>query len=235
MYRVAIVEDEESYRSQIYDYICQYGQEHQLTFDITSYSDGAQIVADREKKFDLIFFDIEMKEVNGMEAAEKIRERDENVAMIFITNMAQYAIEGYSVGTLDFVLKPIDYYGFSLRLGRALGRVKKKETTEVVINNGGNIRRLDSGDIWYVEIENRILYFHTASGEFSMRGTMANAEEMLRDYHFVKCNHWYLVNLKYVTEIQDNIVVVADNRLEISRRNKTAFIKAVTDYIGGGL
>lgn len=89
MYRVAIVEDEESYRSQIYDYICQYGQEHQLTFDITSYSDGAQIVADREKKFDLIFFDIEMKEVNGMEAAEKIRERDENVAMIFITNTAQ--------------------------------------------------------------------------------------------------------------------------------------------------
>ena len=66
-----------------------------------------------------------------------------------------------------------------------------------------------------------------------MRGTMQKAEEMLRDYHFVKCNHWYLVNLKYVTEIQDNIVMVAGNPLEISRRNRTAFVRAVTDYIGG--
>lgn len=234
MYRIAIVEDEKSYSDQVQEYVWQYGKENSLTFEVQTYSDGKEIAEDLQSTYDIIFFDIEMKEMNGMEAASAIRQRDENVVIVFITNMAQYAIEGYSVGAFDFVLKPIDYYGFSFRLRRALERVKKKETLEVVVNTGKGIKRLDSGNIWYVEIDNRILYFHTKEGEYSMRGTMQSAEQMLRKYHFVKCNHWYLVNLKFVTEIRDNIVVVAGNQLEISRRNKTTFIRAVTDYIGGG-
>lgn len=234
MYRIAIVEDEKSYSDQVQEYVQKYGEENGLTFEIQTYSDGQKIADDEKNHYDIIFFDIEMKTMNGMEAASVIRGRDENVVIVFITNMAQYAIEGYSVGAFDFVLKPIDYYSFSFRLSRALERVKKKETLEVVVNTAKGIKRLDSGKIWYVEIDNRILYFHTKEGQYSMRGTMQSAEEMLRDYHFVKCNHWYLVNLKFVTEIRDNVVIVAGNQLEISRRNKTSFIRAVTDYIGGG-
>ena len=122
MYRVAIVEDEAGYREQVRDYIEKYGEEHHLTFEIVMYEDGREIVEDGEHVFDIIFFDIEMEEMNGMEAAGAIRQRDENVVIVFITNMAQYAIEGYSVGALDFVLKPIDYYGFSFRMTRALER-----------------------------------------------------------------------------------------------------------------
>jgi DNA-binding LytR/AlgR family response regulator len=75
-----------------------------------------------------------------------------------------------------------------------------------------------------------MLHYHTKEGEVVVRGTMQSAEESLKDYHFTKCNHWYLVNLKYVSEIQEQLVFVADAKLEISRRNKTAFTKAVTDY-----
>lgn len=234
MYRIAIVEDEKSYSDQVRDYIEKYGKEYDLNFEIQVYDDGIEIAQDLQNAYDIIFFDIEMKQMDGMKAASVIRQRNENVVIVFITNMAQYAIQGYSVGAFDFVLKPIEYYGFAFRLGRALERVKKRETLEIVVNTAHGIRRLDSGEIWYVEIDNRILYFHTKEGSYSMRGTMQNAEEMLRDYHFVKCNHWYLVNLKYVTEIRDNIVIVAGNQLEVSRRNKTAFIRAVTEYIGGG-
>lgn len=103
------------------------------------------------------------------------------------------------------------------------------------MTTAGGIKKLDSGNIYYVEIENRFLHYHTTEGEYMQRGTMQSAEEMLRDYHFVKCNHWYLVNLKYVTGIEDNVVCVAGSRLEISRRNRAHFLKEVTDYIGGGL
>ena len=177
-----------------------------------------------------------MTQLNGMDAAKVIRERDVNVVMVFITNMAQYAIEGYEVGALDFVLKPIDYYGFSFRLARALGRVQKKQgNLEFAINTPGGIKKLNSNDIYYIEIENRFLVYHTAEGDFSQRGTLQSAEEMFQNYHFVKCNHWYLVNLKYVTEIEENIVHVAGSRLEISRRNRAHFLKEVTEYIGGGM
>ena len=149
--------------------------------------------------------------------------------------MAQYAIEGYEVGALDFVLKPIDYYGFAFRLERAIGRVQgKRDNLEFAINTQGGMKKLNSNDIYYIEIENRFLHYHTAEGEFAQRGTLQSAEEMFKDYHFVKCNHWYLVNLKYVTEIEDNVVHVAGAQLEISRRNRAHFLKEVTDYIGGG-
>ena len=235
MYRIAVVEDEQQYRDEVCQYIEQYATEHQLKFDVTTYTDGQEIVDDVQKHYDIIFFDIEMTQLNGMDAAKVIRERDVNVVMVFITNMAQYAIEGYEVGALDFVLKPIDYYGFSFRLARALGRVQKKQgNLEFAINTPGGIKKLNSNDIYYIEIENRFLVYHTAEGDFSQRGTLQSAEEMFQNYHFVKCNHWYLVNLKYVTEIEENIVHVAGSRLEISRRNRAHFLKEVTEYIGGG-
>lgn len=236
MYRIAVVEDEQQYRDEVCQYIEQYATEHQLKFDVTTYTDGQEIVDDVQKHYDIIFFDIEMTQLNGMDAAKAIRERDVNVVMVFITNMAQYAIEGYEVGALDFVLKPIDYYGFSFRMARALGRVQKKQgNLEFAINTPGGIKKLDSNDIYYIEIENRFLVYHTAEGDFSQRGTLQSAEEMFQNYHFVKCNHWYLVNLKYVTEIEENIVHVAGSRLEISRRNRAHFLKEVTEYIGGGM
>lgn len=236
MYRIAVVEDEQQYRDEVCQYIEQYATEHQLKFDVTTYTDGQEIVDDVQKHYDIIFFDIEMTQLNGMDAAKAIRERDVNVVMVFITNMAQYAIEGYEVGALDFVLKPIDYYGFSFRLARALGRVQKKQgNLEFAINTPGGIKKLNSNDIYYIEIENRFLVYHTAEGDFSQRGTLQSAEEMFQNYHFVKCNHWYLVNLKYVTEIEENIVHVAGSRLEISRRNRAHFLKEVTEYIGGGM
>ena len=236
MYRIAVVEDEQQYRDEVCQYIEQYATEHQLKFDVTTYTDGQEIVDDVQKHYDIIFFDIEMTQLNGMDAAKVIRERDVNVVMVFITNMAQYAIEGYEVGALDFVLKPIDYYGFSFRLARALGRVQKKQgNLEFAINTPGGIKKLNSNDIYSIEIENRFLVYHTAEGDFSQRGTLQSAEEMFQDYHFVKCNHWYLVNLKYVTEIEENIVHVAGSRLEISRRNRAHFLKEVTEYIGGGM
>ena len=236
MYRIAVVEDEQQYRDEVCQYIEQYATEHQLKFDVTTYTDGQEIVDDVQKHYDIIFFEIEMTQLNGMDAAKVIRERDVNVVMVFITNMAQYAIEGYEVGALDFVLKPIDYYGFSFRLARALGRVQKKQgNLEFAINTPGGIKKLNSNDIYYIEIENRFLVYHTAEGDFSQRGTLQSAEEMFQNYHFVKCNHWYLVNLKYVTEIEENIVHVAGSRLEISRRNRAHFLKEVTEYIGGGM
>lgn len=236
MYRIAVVEDEQQYRDEVCQYIEQYATEHQLKFDVTTYTDGQEIVDDVQKHYDIIFFDIEMTQLNGMDAAKVIRERDADVVMVFITNMAQYAIEGYEVGALDFVLKPIDYYGFSFRLARALGRVQNKQgNLEFAINTPGGIKKLNSNDIYYIEIENRFLVYHTAEGDFSQRGTLQSAEEMFQNYHFVKCNHWYLVNLKYVTEIEENIVHVAGSRLEISRRNRAHFLKEVTEYIGGGM
>ena len=233
MYRIAIVEDEKEFQEQLQEYLKQYELENNVVFQIDVFDDGSDILEHYQNNYDMVLLDIEMPTISGMDAAERIRAMDEEVVLMFITNMAQYAIRGYSVGALDFVMKPITYYTFSLKMTRALKRVQKKIFPPVVLNLVDGIKTLEVKQIYYVEVQNRMLHYYTEEGEVIVRGTLQSVEEMLKPYPFAKCNHWYLVNLEHVKEVAKNMVLVGPYELEISRRNKTAFLKALTEYMGG--
>lgn len=233
MYHVAIVEDESSFATQLQEYLKKYEEENDVRFKISVFGDGAEILEDYQPLYDIILLDIEMPKVNGMKAAEEIRAQDADVTLMFITNMANYAIRGYEVGALDFVMKPINYYTFSMKMTRVLKRTKQKAQQEILLTLPDGVKKLNVQQIYYVEVQNRMLYYHTDEGVFVMRGTMQSVEQLLAPYAFAKCNHWYIVNLKHVSEVKKSTAVVAGNELEVSRRNRTAFLKALTDYVGG--
>ncbi len=128
MIKIAIVEDELAYAKQLQEFLLQYEKEMGESFHITTFSDGDEIVHKYKADFDIILMDVEMKFMDGMSAAEEIRKVDTEVVIIFITNMAQYAIKGYAVDALDYVLKPVSYFAFSQRLARAISRMKKRES-----------------------------------------------------------------------------------------------------------
>ena len=115
MYHIAIVEDEAEFREQLKTYLMQYQKEQDIPLKISVFTDGEEILRDYQPIYDIILFDIEMPKVNGMDAAEQVRLKDSDVVLMFITNMANYALRGYEVGALDFVMKPITYYTFSMR------------------------------------------------------------------------------------------------------------------------
>ena len=235
MYHIAIVEDEASFATQLQAYLKQYEEENDVRFKISVFGDGAEILENYQPLYDIILLDIEMPKVNGMKAAEQIRAQDANVTLMFITNMANYAIRGYEVGALDFVMKPINYYTFSMKMTRVLKRTKQKAKQDLLLTLPDGVKKLNVQQIYYVEVQNRMLYYHTDEGVFVMRGTMQSVEQILPQYAFVKCNHWYIVNLKHVSEVRKTTVVVAGHELEVSRRNRTAFLKALTEYVGGSL
>lgn len=233
MYHIAIVEDEKEFTAELQEYLKKYQTEHNVSFKISIYGDGAEILDDYQPLYDVILLDIEMPGVNGMEAAERIRKTDSDVVLMFITNMASYAIRGYEVGALDFVMKPLSYYTFSMKLTRALKRVMQRQQQQILLNIAGGIKKIGVQQIYYVEVQNRMLHYHTDEGEFVVKGTMQSVEQMLSPYSFVKCNHWYIVNLMHVSEIRGNVAIVGGHELEVSRRNRTAFLKALTEYVGG--
>ena len=233
MYRIAIVEDDRDFVEELQKYLEQYALENGEEFHVELFYDGAEILESYTSKYDLILLDIEMPKVNGMDAAEKIRETDENVVMMFITNMAQYAIRGYSVGALDFVMKPIAYYTFSMKIKRALKRVQKKELPSILLTLSDGVKKIDVRQIYYLEVQNRMLHYHTEEGEIVVRGTLQSAENSLPAHIFAKCNHWYLVNLMHVTQVRKNTAIVGCHELEISRRNRAGFLKALAEYMGG--
>ena len=100
---------------------------------------------------------------------------------------------------------------------------------------GGGIQLLDTAEIYYLETRSRMLYYHTAKGEFAVRASLQSAEKQLAAYHFARCNQCYLVNLQHVRAVENDFVQVGESRLEISRRQKAAFMTAVASYLGGVL
>lgn len=232
MIKIAIVEDESMYANQLKDYLEQYEKENGEAFEITMYGDGDEIVHKYKAQFDIILMDVEMKFMDGMSAAEEIRRMDTEVVIIFITNMAQYAIRGYAVDALDYVLKPVSYFAFSQRLSRAIGRMKKREQKIISVNIKGGTVRLDVANIYYIESQGHNLIFHTSSGDYESTGTMKEVEDKLGVMNFFRGNKGYLINLAHVEGVQDGCAMVKGARLILSRSRKKEFMEALTRYWG---
>ena len=152
MFKIAIVEDQEETRESLNRFVRQYAQEQGLQVEISLITDGAEIAEHYTPGFDIIFMDVEMPRLDGFGAAEAIRAVDADVVLVFVTNMAQYAIRGYEVDALDYVLKPVNYYQFCTKLSRAIQRVQRRRGGQVVLQlAGGGIQLLDTADIYYLE------------------------------------------------------------------------------------
>ena len=232
MVKVAIVEDEDHFASQLAEYLKKYEKEHGVSFELVRFTDGDEITERYSGDYDIILMDIQMQFMDGMTAAEKIRELDSEVVIIFITNMESYAIRGYQVDALDYVLKPISYPSFSLKLTRALERVDNRSEHTIVIQVSSGRLKLTSDMIYYVESDKHNLIYHTKNGEHTTRQKLSDAEEKLSAYGFFRVNKGCLVNLRYVDGDRDGCCIVGDDMIQISRARRQDFMAAMAEYIG---
>ena len=233
MLKIAIVEDEESYISVLQEYLKKYEQDTGEDIEVTVYHDGDEIAAFYRAQFDVILMDIEMKFIDGMTAAEEIRKVDSTVSIIFITNAPQYAIRGYEVGALDYILKPVPYFTFSQKLGRAVEKLKKRERKWITVQVKGGVMRMELADIYYIESQGHDLIYHTKDGAPVAGSTMKSVEDMMTEMDFFRINKCYLVNLQHVEGVQDKYAVVHGERLLISRPRMKQFMQELTRYWGG--
>lgn len=233
MLRVAIIESDADTRTQIQMFVQRYARSEGVDIRAEEFDRGDRFLARYQNLYDVIFMGIELEGLDGMEAARRLRKLDRDVVLVFVTALARYAIRGYEVDALDFVLKPLNYYAFSVKLERALRRARQRAEEHILIRTAAGMRRMEIRDIHYLETQSRMLCYHTSSGDYSVRGTLRDAAAQLADYAFAKCNQCYLVNLQHVTDVRDDTVTVAGTELEISRRNRKTFLDAVVAYIGG--
>ncbi|MDR2178327.1 MAG: LytTR family DNA-binding domain-containing protein [Treponema sp.] len=235
MTRVAIVEDDFAAQGLLRDYLRRYGAENQEAFEIISFRDGAEIIQDYQNRFDIILFDVQMENMDGFTAAKHIRAVDEHAVFIFVTNMGQYAIKGYEVDALSYLLKPVPYFAFSREIKRSLQRLRKNKTRYLTLYNENGFIRLEMMKILYVERDRHRVLVYMEHHVYSAVGTIKDMEARLEGGQFFRCNSGYIVNLAYVTELKNNFVLVGKYRLSVSRPKKKAFMKALTDYFGGSL
>lgn len=174
-----------------------------------------------------------MPRLDGMTTAERIRKLDSEVILIFSTNMAQYAIRGYAVDAMDYILKPVPYFAFSQQLQKAIRRLEKRAKAYLTVPVEGGFRRVDLSGVYYLESAGHKVRLYTEEGEWTAPGSLRQYEETLADKQFARCNSGYLVNLAQVRGMQDGMVLVGPHSLQISRPRRKAFVEALTDYVGG--
>ncbi len=234
MIKIAIVEDEKIQADNFIKYLNRFAIENDLKFSVTHFPNGARFLKTYRRQFDLVFMDIELPEMNGMEVSAKLREMDTDVIIIFVTNLAQYAVKGYEVDALDFVVKPVTYPVMALKVQRAVDRITrtvKRDSREISVKEGDYIRTIKHGNVKYVEILGHKIVFHTTEGVFKSYGTLKKLEEEFKDSNFQRCNSCYLVNLKFVSSVVGHSVFVDGEELQISQPRRKAFVRALNAYM----
>lgn len=234
MIRIAIVEDESAVAKQLSEYVKRCCEENGQDVDVVIFTDGIEITEDYRAVWDIILMDIEMPHMDGMRAAQYIRKRDSAVVLIFITNMARFAIKGYEVDAMDFVLKPVKYAQLAVKLKKAMNIACQYKRHYLLVKTEGMDKRVPVADILYIEVMNHRLHIHTRQDEFVIRGSLQEMEEQLLGLHFMRSSHSYMVNLRNVTGLRKDSVLVAGRELPLSRSKRKIFLQALSDYMGGG-
>ena len=231
MITVAVVEDDDKEAERIKSYLVSYGKENDENFNVLHFSDGLEFLEKIRPEIDVVFMDIEMPFLNGMDAAKKLRQSDPSVPLVFITNLKQYALNGYEVEAMDFLVKPVAYAAFSTMMGRVCARLALCTDKEIFIQNAQGGVKIKISDIFYVEVIKHYVIFHTPRGEVKMWGSLSDIEKRLPADRFARCNNCYLVHLAYATRLEGNDLYVGGDVLAVSREKKQEFMQRLLDYM----
>lgn len=233
MKNIAIVEDRDAAAEKLQEYIERYTAEFGQKFNITRFCDGEAFLQDYKAVYAVAFLDIQMPRKNGMDAAMELRRRDKNVSIIFITSLVQYALRGYEVDAVSFLVKPVSYYDFSLKFKKALDIYLMNEERSFTVNAPGGLCRISTDKLMYVEIISHRLHYHLIDDVIEMTGVLSAVEQELGSYGFLRCNTCYLVNPKFIVRVKGSEVQVGDRTLQISRPRRAAFMEGLTNWYAG--
>lgn len=235
MIRIAIVEDEPTAAERLKECLNKFEREQNVAIKATEFSNGTSFLYSSGKIFDLVFMDIDMPGMNGLDVSYKLREEDENIAIVFLTNLKQYAINGYKVNALDFLVKPLTYLSFETVMKKFLKHMQKNEPSgKLFIKSSYCMKRVLIDDIDYIDVYLHGITIHQRNGEEEKTwGNLSDYEKLLPTDRFVKCSGHCIVNLDCVKKIEGTeLTLESGQKISVSRNKKAELITAFMRYIG---
>lgn len=233
MKNIAIVEDENSAAELLESYIEKYAKAFGQEFKVIRFRNAVEFLEDYKAIYTVVFMDIQMPQMNGMDAAVELRKLDKTVSLIFITNMIQFAQKGYEVDAVSFLIKPVSYFDFSMKFRKALDIYVVNEERSIIVKNQGGLCRISTDKLMYVEIISHRLHYHLIDDVIEVTGVLSVVESELSAYGFLRCNKCYLVNPKFVVGVKGFDVQVGNQILQISRPRRAAFLSELANWYAG--
>ena len=167
-----------------------------------------------------------------MEASKLIRQKDQKVIIVFITNMASFAIDGYQVNALDFILKPLKVATFDMKMDRIIEKASLNQDSFLSISYNRQIILINVSKLIYVEVMDHYLFFHLVDKDYKIRGSLSSYEEELSKKYFLRCNNYCLVNPFYIISIDQDNIIIEKGKIPISRNRKKVFLDGLSSYLG---
>ncbi len=235
MLNIVILEDRTEQAERLTQMLLDYAAANgDFAYSLTVYDRSIPLLTEYKCDADILFLDIQVPDMLGMEVARRIRQMDDRVMIIFITMLTQYAIEGYSVGAFDYVLKPVRFEEFSTKMDRARRMLAHQNTSMTLeVRTKEEIRRLNVDEISFIEVSNHDILIHTDSETIRQWGNLKSYEDKLAPAHFVRCSAAFLVNLKYVRAVNGASVTAGGQELPLSNTRRKEFLAALAQYKGG--
>lgn len=236
MLHIAICDDEESFVRELEEQLTRYAGECSQEIRVTVFYDGSELVNGYDPSIDLVFLDIQMNRMDGLAAAERIRQMDGEVAIIFLTTLTRYALEGYKYQATNYIIKPMKYARLKAEMDRWMQRRPAKESPSLVVVNDSGRYRVLLKELKYVETFNRNLLLHTEKESILCYRSMKEMERELAGSFFVRCHTSYIVNLFFVKGVKKLEIELLDGGyLPISQPKRKEFMEKLTEYWGDRL
>lgn len=229
--RVAIVDDEKSEQDLLEKYLREWAGQKKRYIEMIKFESAESFLFswEEDKKYDLLLLDIEMREINGLVLAEKIRMDDEQIPIVFVTGYDEYMQYGYDVSALHYLIKPVN----KTKLFMVLDKLQEKQevTDKILISTSDGQRSVMAGKIMYVEAFGHRCILHLMNENVTIKESIGAFEKMIEGKScFIKCHRAYIVNLQYVSRVlKTDIILDNDEKVPVSRnqlkRVQEAFIR----------
>lgn len=233
MLSVAIVDDMPQMQEHLKKCLEYLAEKKNLQIQISQFSSGKAFLWEYQPEYDIVLMDVEMPELSGIETAKALRELDQTVLLVFVTNFAQYALRGYEVDAISYIMKPVNPYDFALKMERVLSRTNEFGRGSIQIKTDDGVLRIRTSSILYCEVFGHYVIYHTTEGNYTEYTTLKEAEQKINSSHFAQPHRCYLVNLKYVSRVAENVLYSGKDEIPLAKARQKAFLEAFAQYIGG--
>lgn len=224
MLRIALCDDTAEELNRIMKFIKEYKAKSDIEIVYDCFSGGAELLSKIKTGvfYDLIFLDVVMPVINGIDTAKEIYSKNKATKIIFLTVSPEFALDSYSVSALDYIIKPINCESFDRAMQKFRNVYIEKESEKIIIQEKSKIMQIALNTLCYVEVYDHDLIYHLSNGDtVTCRQSLAEIENILnKNKGFVKTHRSYIVNMQYVQEIEANCVTMTNgDKIPVSRKN----------------